>query len=103
MASCVVKFFYFLFLKMYFTREHNFLIYLSPISLYGITLKAEKKKKIGEECTDMAVHHQMRECLEFYHQQWAGEQGESQTRHSFYCLHLRLGSRGGGGVLLSIC
>lgn len=45
----------------------------------------------------MAVHHQMRECLEFYHQQWAGEQGESQTRHSFYCLHLRLGSRGGGG------
>lgn len=45
----------------------------------------------------MAVHHQMRECLEFYHQQWAGEQGESQTRHSFYCLHLRLGSKGGCG------
>lgn len=43
----------------------------------------------------MAVHHQMRECLEFYHQQRAGEQGESQTRHSFYCLHLRLGSKGG--------
>lgn len=53
------------------------------------------KKRSGEECIDMAVHHQMRECLEFYHQQRAGEQGESQARHSFYCLHLRLGSKGG--------
>lgn len=75
-----MEFFFFFFLHtLHFTRDQNFsFIYMSPISLNDITLKAKKKKKkIGEECTDMAVHHQMRECLEFYHQQWAGEQGES--------------------------
>ncbi len=48
----------------------------------------------------MAVHHQMRECLEFYHQQWAGEQGSLRLGIPFNAFISGWGQRGGTVVYL---